>query len=81
LELVTYGPIDEEASNWSGHVPRRDKIHALKIHALECDLCNGMKEAGYQGINDVTCRLLRNEDDWLIVRTAFAERFDRLSTN
>jgi hypothetical protein len=73
LEFVTYGPIEEEAADWEAHVPKRDSVHAL-----ERDLCVAMKAAGYDVINDVTCRLSSDTKRWLAVGTQFAKAFSRL---
>ena len=74
VEFIAHGPLESEAKTWGGHVPRRDRTHAL-----ERDLCNAMKKAGYEVMNDVTCRLPSEPQAWELVRAAFAERFERLA--
>ena len=73
LEFVAHGPLEEEVENWDDHMPRRDRTHAL-----ERDLCMGMKRAGYEVMNDVRCKLLTEQEAWESVRIAFSERFERL---
>lgn len=74
LEFVAHGPLEDEVENWDDHILRRDRTHAL-----ERDLCKEMKAAGYEVMNDVTCRLPSDLCAWDCVRTAFSERFDRLT--
>jgi hypothetical protein len=74
LEFVAHGPLEAEVENWQDHVPRRDRTHAL-----ERDLCDAMKSAGYEVMNDVTCRLPGEPAAWQLVRMAFSERFERLA--
>jgi hypothetical protein len=73
LEFVALGPLEEEVEDWDSHRSRRDRTHAL-----ERDLCNGLKNAGYDVMNEVTCRLPCEPKSWKLVRAAFAERFERL---
>jgi hypothetical protein len=74
LELVTYGPLFDEASNDRDlHSQRRDKAAAL-----ERDLCTAMQEAGYCVINQVHCRKATDSDEKTRILNAFAERFSAL---
>ena len=73
LEYIAHGPLEEEVDDWESHKSRRDRTHAL-----ERDLCQGMKAAGYEVMNDVQCRLPTEPRAWKMVRAAFSERFDRL---
>jgi hypothetical protein len=74
LEFVAQGPLETEVENWNDYVLRRDRTHAL-----ERDLCDAMKNAGYEVMNDVTCRLPSEPQAWELVRAAFAERFEQLA--
>jgi hypothetical protein len=74
LEFVTSGPLHEEAGDWDAHKPLRDKVHAL-----ERDLCNGLKAAGYDVLNDVPCTLPTDNEAWKAVRDTFAGHFERLA--
>jgi hypothetical protein len=73
LEYIAHGPLEEEVEDWDSHRSRRDRTHAL-----ERDLCEGMKAAGYEVMNDVQCRLPTEPTAWKMVRAAFSKRFDRL---
>jgi len=75
LEFIAHGPLEEEVEDWDDHRSRRDRTHAL-----ERDLCSGLKSAGYDVMNDVTCRLPTDREAWKSVCAAFKERFDRLGT-
>jgi hypothetical protein len=75
LEFVTHGPLHDETSDWEEHKPLRDKVHAL-----ERDLCDGMRSAGYDVVNTVSCKGVKVEQVWLPVRATFAARFERLRT-
>ena len=74
LEFVTHGPLHTETSDWESHKPLRDRVHAL-----ERALCDGMRNAGYDVVNVVTCKGSADENDWLSVKNAFATRFERLA--
>ena len=74
LEFVAQGPLETEVESWNDYVLRRDRTHAL-----ERDLCDAMKEAEYEVMNEVTCRLRSEPKAWELVRAAFAERFERLA--
>jgi hypothetical protein len=74
LEFVAHGPLEEEVEGWDSHRSRRDRTHAL-----ERDLCDGLKSAGYEVMNEVKCRLPTEPEAWKLVRGAFASRFRRLS--
>jgi hypothetical protein len=75
LELTTFGPIFEESSNPQDHNPKRDKTHAL-----ERDLCEAMRAAGYEVLNTVSCRKPSDKEAWERVRSALSEKFPRLRT-
>jgi hypothetical protein len=74
LEVVAHGPLYEEANNIDEHKLPRDKTHAL-----ERDLCNAMKDAKYEVLNEVSCKMPTNWDEWCPVRDAFARRFGLLA--
>jgi hypothetical protein len=71
--LVTFGPLFDETSDQHQHRERRDKTAAL-----ERDLCDAMRAAGYRVLNRVHC--LKESDPYEKARilTAFAERFSAL---
>ena len=73
LELTTYGPVFEEASNERDHQSRRDKTHAL-----ERDLSEAMRAAGYTVLNTVPCRKPHDPDAWEKVRLALIKKFPKL---
>jgi hypothetical protein len=73
LEFVAHGPLEEEVTDWGDHKSRRDRTHAL-----ERDLCEGMRAAGYEIMNKVQCRQPTEPEAWKMVRSAFAERFTKL---
>jgi hypothetical protein len=74
LEFVAHGPLEEEVENWDDHMPRRDRTHAL-----ERELCDGLKSADYEVMKKVSCRLPAEPKSWKAVSAAFRERFDRLA--
>ena len=74
LEVVAHGPLYEETANIAEHKVPRDKTHAL-----ERDLCNAMREAEYEVLNVVSCKMPNNLEDWQTVRDTFARRFERLA--
>lgn len=75
LEVVAHGPLHDEVNNMGAHTPLRDKMHAL-----ERDLCNAMKGAEYEVLNQVVCKTPTDEAACGTVRNAFAKRFERLAS-
>ncbi len=73
LELVAVGPLFAETAVESEHRDRRDRTAAL-----ERDLCNGLKKAGYHVLNEVSSRMESDPEAWAAVRAAFADRFPNL---
>jgi len=74
LNLVSYGPIYEEAADKQTHQDRRDKVAAL-----EKALCDAMTAAGYGVLNEVKCQKTIDPEKWNEVRRAFIRRFPRLT--
>jgi hypothetical protein len=74
LDIVAYGPIYTEASEWTEHVLRRDAMHAL-----ERDLCNAMRAAKYDVLNEVSCKLPSDPKTWSVIRQEFAKHFEKLT--
>jgi hypothetical protein len=76
FEFISYGPLFEEAANERDHRHRRGAIHAL-----ERDLCEGMRNAGYHVLNSVPCRFPSDAKAWERVRAAFAVHFPKLNSD
>jgi hypothetical protein len=74
LDFVAHGPLHGEVADWDAHKPIRDKVHSL-----ERDLCKGMKAAGYDVLNDVSCKFPTDDNAWRGVRDKFARHFERLA--
>ena len=67
FDLVTYGPLFPETPDWDEHRPRRDKIAAL-----ERELAQALKGAGYDVLNAVRSRHEVDADLWDKTLKAFA---------
>jgi hypothetical protein len=74
FHLAAYGPILGEVKDEKGHRNRRDFIAALE-KALE----EAMREAGYDVMNRVHCRIELNPQAFAQVRAAFATHFKKLA--
>lgn len=79
FELICHGPIYPEVvrdndSNrdtlMEAHISIRDMVGAM-----ERQLCQELKDAGYDVLNTVNCRAAFDTPVWQTVRVAFAEHF------
>jgi hypothetical protein len=76
FRLVTYGPVLEEVKDVVEYRRRRDVVASIE-KALE----NAMRDAGYDVLNTVKCRLPLDRELFLKIRTAFATQFSGLSAH
>jgi len=70
FRFVAHGPILNEATDWEGHVPRRDIVGGLE-QKLEQEL----SQAGWDVMNTVTGRFALDEQLWKDILPVFAEKF------
>jgi hypothetical protein len=73
FHLVAHGPIFPEAENMALHLEPRDIVAAM-----EKALADALKEAGYNVLNTVKCRMCLDQELWETVRWAFAQHFPKL---
>ena len=73
FELIAYGPLFPEATDWPTHVERRNIVGAL-----EKKLAEALKSAGYDVLNSVRDRHPLDAGRWAEVREAFAAHFPGL---
>lgn len=74
FQLVSHGPILEEAGHPDEHLARRDQVAAM-----EKALAEELDAAGYHVVNKVHCRQVLNEEAFSKVRSAFAASFPKRS--
>lgn len=74
-DFVHYGPIFDEAADFESHKPRRDIVAAL-----EKQLAEALKAAGYDVLNTVHCRRPLDPQHWELVRSAFSNEFPLLDS-
>jgi hypothetical protein len=74
FRLIAHGPILKEASTFEAHCEPRNVIASL-----EAALAVALKEAGYEVMNTVNCRMPLDNKLFKKVRSAFATEFPKLS--
>jgi len=74
FQLVTHGPILEEAGHPTEHLARRNHVAAL-----EKALAEALLAAGYAVVNKVHCRHRLDEEVFFKVKAAFSDAFPKLS--
>lgn len=75
FQLVAHGPILGEVKDEKGHRKRRDRVAAL-----EKALAEAMRDAGYDVMNTVKCRIEVNTEAFVKVKAAFAVHFKKLAS-
>lgn len=74
FQLVSHGPILEEAGHPDEHLARRDQVAAM-----EKALAEELDAAGYNVVNKVHCRQVLDGEAFAKVKSAFAASFPKLS--
>ena len=75
FRLVAVGPVEEEVAGATReeHVARRDIVAAM-----EKELAEGIKRAGYQVMNEVKSKMILNAVKFEAIYAAFAAAFPEL---
>ena len=84
FDLIAHGPIypqvDHDGTDRAGlmarHKPLRDQVGAM-----EKQLCDGLKDAGYDVMNIVNCKWVlsaEGEEKWAVAKQAFRQDFPAL---
>ncbi|MCF6344234.1 MAG: hypothetical protein L3J15_06115 [Devosiaceae bacterium] len=86
FEMIAHGPIYDEVHNGFDYTNKDEKNEHFKNHkpyrdcvaAMEKQLCEDLKKAGYKVLNIVNSNARLNEEKWKPVRAAFAKEFTKL---
>jgi len=86
-EMIAHGPIYDEVHNGFDYSDSNTKAALFEKHkplrddvaAMEKQLCDDLRAAGYFVFNDVNSKAQLNPKSWLPVRMAFTEEFPLLS--
>lgn len=85
-EMIAHGPIYDEVHNGFDYKDRKTRATLFKKHkplrddiaAMEKQLCNDLRAAGYFVFNDVNSNAPLNLETWAPVRMAFTKEFPLL---
>lgn len=85
-EMIAHGPIYDEVHNGFDYKDRKTRAILFEKHkpfrddvaAMEKQLCDELREAGYTVLNPVNSNAPLNPKTWMPVRRAFAKEFPLL---